>query len=84
LTKELTIEKIAEEMHISPSQVSRIFKRATGKSPHSYITTKRLLLFNKKKRAGTGVIDACHECGFRDYSAFYRLYKKHFNKAPTE
>lgn len=84
LTKELTIEKIAEQMHISPSQVSRIFKKATGKSPHSYIITKRLLLFNKKKRAGIGVIDACHECGFHDYSAFYRLYKKHFNRAPTE
>ncbi len=84
LTSELTIEKIAQHAHISPSQVSRIFKKATGKSPHSYITAKRLILFNKKLKGGIGVIDACHECGFHDYSAFYRLYKKHFGKAPTE
>ncbi len=84
LTSDLTIEKIARKMHISPSQVSRVFKKSTGKSPHSYITAKRLILFNKKLRNGLGVIEACHECGFNDYSSFYRLYKKHFGKAPTE
>ena len=84
LTSDLTIEKIAEYAHISPSQVSRIFKRSTGKSPHSYIITKRLILFNKKLRGGAGVIDACQECGFHDYSSFYRLYKKHFGKPPSQ
>ena len=84
LISDLTIEKIASQMHISPSQVSRVFKRATGKSPHSYINAKRLILFNKKVRNGKGVIEACHECGFSDYSSFYRLYKKHFGKAPGQ
>lgn len=84
LTSDLTIEKIAEQMHVSPSQVSRVFKKATGKSPHSYINAKRLILFNKKVRNGKGVIEACHESGFNDYSSFYRLYKKHFGKAPGQ
>ena len=82
LTSDLTIDKIAREMHVSPSQVSRVFKKSTGKSPHSYITAKRLILFNKKLRNGKGVIEACHECGFGDYSSFYRLYKKHFGVSP--
>ena len=42
------------------------------------------VLFNKKVSRGKGVIEACHECGFYDYSSFYRLYKKRFGKAPTE
>ena len=84
LTEELTIEKIAEHLHISPSQVSRIFKRATGASVHNYIITKRLIMFNKKLEKGAGVLNACHECGFHDYSALYRLYKKRFGIAPTE
>ncbi len=84
LTSDITIEKIAEHMHISPSQVSRVFKSATGASVHSYIIAKRLILFNKKLARGKGVIEACHECGFHDYSSFYRLYKKRFGKAPTE
>ena len=84
LTSDITIEKIAAWAHLSPSQVSRIFKNATGTSVHSYIIAKRLILFNKKVSRGKGVIEACHECGFYDYSSFYRLYKKRFGKAPTE
>lgn len=84
LTSDITIEKIASNLHISPSQVSRIFKKATGTSPHNYITTKRLIMFNKKIEKGTAVIQACHECGFHDYSSFYRLYKKRFGISPTE
>ena len=84
LTEDITIERIAEHLHISPSQVSRIFKRATGASVHNYIITKRLILFNKKLDKGRGVLDACHESGFRDYSALYRLYKKRFGISPTE
>jgi AraC-like DNA-binding protein len=26
---------------------------------------------------------AGQKCGFNDYSAFYRLYKKHFGTSPT-
>lgn len=84
LTTDITIEKIASHMHVSPTQASRIFKSATGASVHSYIIAKRLILFNKKLARGKGVIEACHECGFRDYSSFYRLYKKRFGKAPTQ
>lgn len=84
LINDITIEKIADHVHISPSQVSRIFKSATGTSPHNYIITKRLIMFNKKISKGKGAIEACYECGFRDYSAFYRLYKKRFGKAPSK
>ncbi|MBQ7411403.1 MAG: helix-turn-helix transcriptional regulator [Clostridia bacterium] len=84
LTTELTIDDIARHFHMSASQVSRIFKRATLTSVHNYIITKRLILFNKKIAKGVGVIEACHECGFRDYSAFYRLYKKRYGKSPAK
>lgn len=84
LTNELSIEKIARETHVSPSQVWRVFKELTGKSPHSYIIAKRLILFNKMVKNGMGAIKACQACGFRDYSSFYRLYKKNFGKSPGE
>lgn len=84
LTGELTIESISNHFHMSTSQICRIFKSATQTSVHNYITTKRLILFNKKVAKGKGVIEACHECGFRDYSSFYRLYKKRFGKAPKK
>lgn len=84
LTGEITIESISRHFHMSESQICRIFKSATQTSVHNYITTKRLILFNKKVAKGMGVIEACHECGFRDYSSFYRLYKKRFGKSPKK
>ena len=27
---------------------------------------------------------ACAECGFADYSAFYRAYRKHFGVSPKQ
>ena len=34
-------------------------------------------------RLGSSTQDACYECGFSDYSSFYRAYKKYFNESPS-
>lgn len=84
LTKDLSVEEIASFVHLSPSQLSRIFKKLSGTSVYEYILSKRLILFHEKLRAGMGAQEASVECGFRDYSAFYRLYKKRFGVSPSK
>ncbi len=84
LTKDLTVSEIAEYAHLSPSQLSRVFKKLSGTSVHEYILSKRIILFHEKVKAGMGATQASTECGFRDYSSFYRLYKKRFGCAPTK
>lgn len=82
LTSDLSVEDIASFAHLSPSQLSRVFKRLSGTSVHEYILSKRLVLFHEKLKNGIGAIEASVECGFHDYSAFYRLYKKRFGHSP--
>lgn len=84
LTKDLSTKDIAAFAHLSPSQLSRVFKRLSGTSVHEYILSKRLILFHERLREGMGVIEASAQCGFHDYSAFYRLYKKRFGTSPTK
>lgn len=84
LTKDLSVEEIASFAHLSSSQLSRIFKELSGTSVHEYILSKRLVLFHQRLREGMGVIEASAQCGFHDYSAFYRLYKKRFGSSPTK
>ena len=84
LTKDLSVEDIARFAHLSPSQLSRVFKTLSGTSVHEYILSKRLVLFHEKLREGMGSIEASTLCGFRDYSAFYRLYKKRFGASPSK
>lgn len=83
LTTDISVSEIAEYAHLSPSQLSRVFKDLTGISVHEYILSKRLILFHEKLRQGKPAIKASAECGFHDYSSFYRLYKKRYGKSPT-
>ena len=84
LTGELSLEQISQEFHMSPSQISRVFRRLTGTSVYHYILSKRLMLAQARIAAGEGAVSASQESGFWDYSSFYRLYKKRFGVPPSE
>ncbi|MBQ9745392.1 MAG: helix-turn-helix transcriptional regulator, partial [Clostridia bacterium] len=76
LTKKISLEKISASVHMSCSQVNRIFRRLTGTSVYDYIVSKRLILAQERMAKGENASAAASACGFRDYSSFYRLYKK--------
>ena len=59
-----------------PSYLSHVFKNDLHISIHKYVLEKRLILANKKIRQSVNPTVAASECGFADYSAFYRQYKK--------
>lgn len=83
LSNDLSLETISRIIHLSPSQINRIFRKITGTSIHDYILSKRLILFQEKLSSGKSATIASQECGFNDYSSFYRLYKKRFGVSPT-
>ena len=80
--EELSVARLANRFFISQSQFNRIFKKSTGTSPWEYITLKRLTSAKEKISRGVPVTKACAECGFGDYSAFYRAYMKNFGRSP--
>ena len=84
LFEELSVPILAKQFFMSTSQFNRVFKQAAGASPWEYITIKRLTAAREKIRNGVSVQSACESCGFRDYSAFYRAYVKHFGCAPKK
>ncbi len=83
LFDDISVPSLANHFYLSPSQFSRVFRQATGAAPWEYITKKRLTAAKEKIRSGHSALSACESCGFKDYSAFYRAYTKHFGCAPT-
>lgn len=83
LLEDKSLSMLSEEMHVSVSQLNRIFHKMTGTSVYNYMLTKRLVYAQGMIYRGESATNACQSCGFRDYSSFFRLYKKHFGKAPT-
>ncbi|MGM9539449.1 helix-turn-helix domain-containing protein [Anaerovibrio sp.] len=84
LTEELSIDTLAEKVYLSKFYMMRKFKADTGCSIHQYINSKRLLLA-KSLLATTDIpiTELCYQCGFTDYSAFSREFRKSFRTTPT-
>lgn len=82
LTEELRIDDLAARFYISKYHMMRRFKEETGYTIHNYVVTKRLMLAREKIADGMPVGEACYACGFREYSAFARAYKKQFSVSP--
>ena len=84
LSLDLSLDAIAGRFYLSKSQLSRSFKKATGSTLWDYVLIKRLLLARSLIREGESVSQACEDSGFREYSSFYRAYKKRFGISPTK
>ena len=83
LTSDINVDTLAETFFISKYHMMRRFHQETGYTVHAYITNKRLLMAHRMIREGQPVTTACFNCGFKDYSAFARAYKKAFAEPPS-
>lgn len=84
LTGPLTLEGLAERFYMSRNSLARAFKRATGSTVPDYILYKRMALARILLQAGHPLGVAARECGYSDYSTFYRCYRKVFGQSPSE
>ena len=80
---DISLPDISEAMNLSVSQLNRVFNRMTGVSVYNYIVSKRLVYAKGMISRGESAINACTSCGFKDYSSFFRLYKKRFGVSPS-
>ena len=61
----------------------RRFRAETGYTVHAYLTGKRLALAREQIAAGMPILQAASACGFGDYSAFCRAYRRQFGQPPS-
>ena len=83
LTTHLSLESICNHFFINKNQLNRIIKKATNTTVWKYITTKRLIYANELLYKGNPPLKVCELCGFTDYPTFYKAYKKHFSRSPS-
>ncbi len=84
LFEPLSLKSISDMFYISQSQLNRIFRKATGSPVWEYITIKRLIAARSRIQKGESAGKVCTDCGFKDYSSFYRLYKDRFGISPKQ
>ena len=84
LFKQITLDDICREFFISKPQLCRSFKAATGSTVWNYITAKRLVAAKNMIQSGQPPTKVFSECGFSDYSSFYRAYIKKHGVTPAQ
>lgn len=84
LTENLNITNIAQQLNVSPSTLMHTFKKNMNIPIHKYIIRKRLILAHTKISNGEPTNTVALECGFNDYSGFYKQYKKMFGITPSK
>ena len=84
LTEPLSADDVCAALGISKSYLYQIFQEDLNTTPKAWLTRRRLKLARQEIFLGAKATAIYPLCGFQDYSAFYRAYKKQFGYAPSE
>lgn len=84
LSSKLSVSELSKKLNVSVSTLTQTFKRDMNISVYRYILTKKLMLAQQKIKDGESATLAAAQCGFADYSGFYKQYKKMFGVSPSE
>ena len=83
-TSDLDLSAVAEHFHMSKDYCNRVFRKETGMTIIQYIIYNRILLARQLLRNGVPAGEAAGRIGFKDYSSFYRNYRKITGRKPQD
>ena len=78
----LSVSDLAATFFMDKNTLTRQFKLSTGMTPAECIRRKRLDAARTMISHGASITESCHECGFSDYSAFYRAFRQAYGISP--
>lgn len=82
LDETVTLDRLAEVVHVSPFHLQRTFKRYVGLSPRAYVEKQRADRLRKQLREGDTVSRAGFEAGYSSSSRVYEQADVHLGMTP--
>lgn len=82
--RNLSVSALADRFFMDKNTLTRQFKRQVGMTPGECIRRHRLEAVRRQILRGAPMQQACAECGFSDYSAFYRAFRQAYGISPRD
>lgn len=80
--EDIDLEQVSKQAFLSRFHFHRLFKQVYKKTPHQYITQKRLDKAKTLLSDNKPVTEVCNEVGFESLGSFSVLFKKEIGFAP--
>ena len=84
LEEELSLDRMVAEFFVSKYHIAHFFKNHIGMSVHQYVQKKRLEACREAIRNNMKISEAYLLFGFKDYSGFYKAFRKEYGMSPKE
>ena len=83
--QDLSLEGIAEQVYLTPSYLSYLFKKETGQSLIRYITQVRMdKAVALLKDTNMKIVDICKQLGYRNSNYFIQAFRQHYGVTPAK
>ena len=86
--KPLTLDDIAESIHVSKSECCRCFKRSMRLTPFEYLMKHRIFESARKmqrnEQAADSISSLASSVGFNNSSYYNKIFRKYLHCTPTE
>jgi len=80
---QLTLDDMSREACLSPYHFLRLFRDAFEKTPHQYLTERRIKAAKELLRnRPMPVTDVCFEVGYESLGSFITLFRRHVGYSP--
>lgn len=84
LAEPIPLTRLAQIASLSPWHFARVFKEATGVTPHTYVVRARLQRAQEKLRSGdASLAEIATQTGFCDQSHLARHFRRVFGLSPS-
>lgn len=80
---DIDLEQVSKQAFLSRFHFHRLFRQVYKKTPHQYITQKRLDRAKTLLSENKLVTEVCNEVGFESIGSFTSLFKKEIGFPPT-